>query len=88
MPVHDWKLVDAGIFHVEPEHPLGMAAYCSSIRPVAYFEPFAIGSTLIDMPMFLTPDRYVNVPLERTYMEAWQGVPRRWRQVIDPSGLP
>lgn len=72
---------------VDPEHPLGMAAYCSHLRPVAYFEPFAIGNSLMDMPIFLTPDRYVNVPLERTYMEAWQGVPRRWRQVIDPSGL-
>ncbi len=46
------------------------------MRPVAYFEPFAVGSTLIDMPIFLTEDRFINVPLERTYMEAWQGVPR------------
>lgn len=68
---------------VEPENPLGMAAYVSAMRPVAYFEPFAVGSTLIDMPIFLTEDRYINVPLERTYMEAWQGVPRRWREVID-----
>ena len=72
---------------VDSEYPLGMVAYCSGLRPVAYFEPFATGNALIDMPIFLTPDRYVNVPLERTYMEAWQGVPRRWRQVIDPSGV-
>ncbi len=53
------------------------------MRPVAYFEPFAVASVLIDMPIFLTPDRYINVPLERTYMDAWQGVPKRWRQVIE-----
>lgn len=55
----------------EPENPLGMAAYVSAMRPVAYFEPFAVGSTLIDMSIFLTQDRYINVTLERTYMEAW-----------------
>ncbi len=68
---------------VEPENPLGMAAYVSAMRPVAYFEPFAVGSTLIDMPIFLTQDHYINVPLERTYMEAWQGRTTRWREVID-----
>lgn len=72
---------------VEPENPLGMAAYVSAMRPVAYFEPFAVGSTLIDMPIFLSQDRYINVPLERTYMEAWQGVPRRWREVVDRPKL-
>jgi len=68
---------------VDPKSPLVMSAYCSSLRPVAYFEPFAVGEKLIDMPIFLTPDRYINVPLETTYCEAWQGVPRRWRQVIE-----
>ena len=68
---------------VDAVNPLGMSAYVSAMRPVAYFEPFAVGSTLIDMPIFLTQDRYINVPLEQTYTEAWQGVPRRWREVID-----
>ena len=68
---------------VDQQAPLGMAAYCSSHRPVAYFEPFAVGDALIDMPIFLTHDRYINVPLESSYNEAWQGVPRRWRQVIE-----
>ncbi len=68
---------------VDEQHPLGMAAYRSSLRPTAYFEPFCVGDVLIDMPIFLTPDRYINLPLEATYNEAWRGVPRRWRQVIE-----
>lgn len=68
---------------VDQKTPLGMVAYCSSHRPVAYFEPFAVGDALIDMPIFLTTDRYINVPLESSYNEAWQGVPSRWRQVIE-----
>ncbi len=70
---------------VDKQHPLGMAAYRASMRPTAYFEPLCVGDILIDMPVFLTPDRYVNMPLEATYNEAWRGVPRRWREVVEVS---
>jgi hypothetical protein len=35
------------------------------------------------MPLFLTPERYVNVPLEETYLGAYEGVPQRWKRVIE-----
>ena len=63
--------------------PLSLVAYRSDLGPTAYFEPTAVGRRLIDMPVFLTPDNYVNVPLEATYQEAWRGVPRRWKSVIE-----
>lgn len=68
---------------VSPEQPLGLAAYRSDLVPTAYFHPTSVGESLIDMPIFLTPDLYVNVPLEATYEMAWKSVPRRWRDVID-----
>lgn len=64
------------------QRPLGMAAYHSTYVPKAYFQPFAVGDRLIDMPVFLTKDHYVNLPVEATYQEAWNGVPKRWREVI------
>ncbi len=69
---------------VTAEYPLGLSAYRSDLSPTAYFEPTAVGNTLIDMPAFLTPDVYVNVPLEVTYEHAWKGVPKRWKEVIAP----
>lgn len=63
--------------------PLSLAAYRADTSPTAYFEPIAVGDTLPDMPLFLTPDRYVNVPLESTYQTAWRGVPNRWKQVLE-----
>ena len=48
----------------------------------AYVEPFAVGKPLADRPLFLTPEWYVNVPLEATDQSAWRGVPRRWRDVL------
>jgi hypothetical protein len=71
-----------GVTH---EQPLGMAAYRCDLAPTAYFEPLAVGDVLIDMPVFLTPDLYVNVPLEATYLDAWRGVPDRWKRVIEAS---
>jgi hypothetical protein len=35
------------------------------------------------MPLFLTPEIYVNVPLEETYMSAFEALPRKWKRVIE-----
>ena len=67
---------------VTSEQPLSLAAYRADTCPTAYFEPIATGDALPEMPLFLTPDRYVNVPLETTYQTAWRGVPQRWKRVI------
>jgi hypothetical protein len=31
---------------------------------------------------FIDQDRYVNVPFEATYLEAWKGMPSFWRNVV------
>jgi len=36
----------------------------------AYIEPIAVGDPLLEMPLFLDPWSYVNVPLEPTYRAA------------------
>jgi hypothetical protein len=35
------------------------------------------------MALFLRPDRYVDVPLEATYQEAYTGMPSFWRDVLE-----
>jgi hypothetical protein len=45
-------------------------------------EPTAVGSPVIDMPLFLDDEHYVPVPLEATYQAAWHGVPERWKAVL------
>ena len=71
-----------------PEEPLWLAAYRAAASPVAYLEPTAVAQTLVDMPLFLTDEHYINVPLEQTYMAAWKGVPDRWKRVLEPPPLP
>jgi hypothetical protein len=60
-----------------------LAAYEGGHAPKAYVEPIALNAELPDMPLFLDEGYYINVPLEETYMEAWSGVPQRWRSVIE-----
>lgn len=52
---------------------------------MSYVEPVAVGDLLIDMPLFLAPGWYVNVPLEQTYQAAYRGVPRRFREVLETT---
>jgi hypothetical protein len=51
-----------------------------------YIEHLAVGSPLPEMPLFLRPDRYVNVPLEPTYQAAYRGTPAVWREVLESGG--
>jgi hypothetical protein len=63
--------------------PLTLVAYSCGSPKRAYLEPTAVGRELIEMPLFLEPDFYVNVPLEPTYQAAYRGVPRKWRDVLE-----
>ncbi len=47
-----------------------------------------MGKALKDMPLFLTAERYVNVPLEATYQSAYRGMPRLWREVLEREEPP
>lgn len=71
---------------VSSEEPLGLSSYRVDDVPRAYFQPLAVGQPLPDMPVFLTPRHYVNVPLESSYAESYRGVPERWRRVIEGRG--
>lgn len=75
---------------IEPEHPfvpaadspLTLVSYSAGPVRRAYIEPTAIGRSLTAMPLFLGPDRYVEAPLEESYLAAFDGVPRIWRESL------
>jgi hypothetical protein len=78
-----WSGLSDEPFALPPGEPLTLVAYSAGQRKKAYIEPTAVGRVLIDMPLFLTPERYVNVPLEATYASAYRGVPRKWKAVLE-----
>jgi len=78
-----WTALTGEEQHLPADKPLTLAAYAADAVKRAYVEPFAVGDVLIDMPLFLTPDAYVNVPLEATYAAAYRGVPRFYRDMLE-----
>jgi hypothetical protein len=73
----------AGQDYVRPvDKLLTLAAYESGAGLRAFVEPAPGGDLLIDMPLYLEPGQYVVVPLEETYQNAFDDVPRRWRMVL------
>jgi hypothetical protein len=81
-----WEYINDEVWQAPGELPLTLASYCAKSPIAAYVEPLCAGRTLPDMPLFLTPEHYINVPLECTYLAAWRGLPERWRRVIEANG--
>jgi hypothetical protein len=78
-----WQSAAGDSFAPPADQPLTLASYIGGPIPEAYVEPTAVGTPLIDMPLFLTPRTYVPVPLETTYQSAWEAVPSVWRRAIE-----
>jgi hypothetical protein len=65
------------------DEPLTLASYVAGSRVEAYIEHMAVGASLPPIPLFITPERYVNVPLDATYTQAYAGMPSVWRDVLE-----
>jgi hypothetical protein len=80
---------DCGADYVLPaDKPLTCVAYVGGPSAEAFIELVAVGDALPEMPLFLTPDVYVAVPLDATYQAAWEGMPAYWRDVLTAEPTP
>ena len=80
-----WDYIAGKSYSAPIDKPFTVAAYESDAAFRAYVEPVAVGDSLPDMPLFLRPGHYVNIPLEATYQATWRVFPQRWKDVIDPG---
>lgn len=69
-------------YAIPNDKPLTCVAYIGGPGAEAFIELVAVGDMLPEMPLFLTPEVYVSVPLEPTYQAAWEGMPGYWRDVL------
>lgn len=69
-------------FDLPADNRLTLASYAAGRYPEAFVEPVAVGSRLPDMPLFLSSEVYVPVPLETTYQSAWETVPAYWQGIL------
>jgi hypothetical protein len=70
-------------YSMPADKPATLASYSAGPPVDIYVEHVAIGAPLPEMPLFLDPDHYVNVPLEPTYQAAYDGMPAFWRGVLE-----
>ncbi|MGE3819967.1 MAG: DUF4058 family protein [Isosphaeraceae bacterium] len=77
-----WEEAASQDFNPPEGKPLTLVSYEADLAWRAYVEPLAVGDPLPDMPLFLKPQWYVDVPLEQTYQNAFDAVPLRWRNVV------
>jgi hypothetical protein len=74
---------------IPPDRALGFVSYAVDLfEVVAYREQRAVGEELPEMPLFLTSDQYINLPLAPCYQQTVEGMPPFWREVLegrDPS---
>ena len=67
----------------DPTKPLTCAAYIGSPGAEAFVETFAVRGTLPDIPVFVTEREYVELPLEATYLAAFEDVPGAVRELLE-----
>ena len=77
-----WGGESDGDFSLPGDRPLTCVSYVGYPGMAVYLEPTAVGDPLPDMPLFLTPRIYVPLPLEATYMGAWEAVPGFLRETL------
>jgi hypothetical protein len=70
-------------YDLPDDDPLTLASYVAADPVDIYLEHPTVGASLREMPLFLRPDRYINVPLETTYQEAYRSMPAFWRDVLE-----
>ena len=64
------------------ELPLTAAAYVGGAVVDAFVAHFVVGQAIPQMPLFLTREHYIHVPLEPSYMAAWDDVPPQYQEVL------
>jgi hypothetical protein len=79
-----WDRIRDEEYELPPGKPLTLAAYSAGRLLTGYVENVGVGDPLPDMPVFLTPDRYVPCPLEATYQASWEVFPNVLRGPLEP----
>jgi Protein of unknown function (DUF4058) len=69
-------------FTLPVDKPLTLASYIGGPIPEAFIQPTAVGGAAAEMPLFLTSEAYVPLPLEATYQSAWEAVPAFYREIL------
>jgi hypothetical protein len=82
--IHRAVLNEIGTQDYELTDPqqLTAAAYIGGPVVEAFVGHFAVAAPIPQMPLFLTREHYIRVPLEATYLAAWDDVPAQYQKIL------
>lgn len=83
-----WDEIVEEDFAFPPGKDRILASYKTGNERVAYVEAVAVGDPLPVLPLFLTEDLHVNVPLESTYQTTWKASPDDFRLAVETGVMP
>jgi hypothetical protein len=78
-----WREITDEPFQLPTDRPLTIASYQTSPIKTAWVEPLAAGQLLPTMPLFLRDQYYVNLPLEDSYQQTWDVLPKELKRMIE-----
>lgn len=78
-----WESLTGETFELASPQSRTIVSYCAALPPTAYVELPNVGDDLPEMPLFLSADEYVRVPLEETYQAAWTSMPSHLRHALE-----
>lgn len=83
-----WPKLGGKPYTAPANRPLTFATYevadeDAGLGPRCYVEPSVVGEPLPEMPLFLSRDRYVSVPLEPSYTVALEGMSPQCRAMLE-----
>ncbi len=79
-----WDELGGRPFEPPADKPLTVVAYRAVPPKTAYVEPVAVGDELPALPIFLTEDDDIPVPLEATYRASWAAYPADLKGLLEP----
>ena len=85
-----WDEIGTEPFRLPPGKDRTLVSYEVGDERVAYIETLTVGDALPDMPLFLSAELnlHVPVPLEATYEATWAVTPEPFRVAVETGELP
>lgn len=80
-----WSELGDDTYCTPPGKNLTAVAYVAAQAPRAFVEPLAVGSRLIPMPLFLSEEVYVEVPLGEAYDAAFLGTASHLQRELEKT---
>ncbi|MBX3397581.1 MAG: DUF4058 family protein [Gemmataceae bacterium] len=85
LPSAIWRRFERRSFVPPPERPVSFGSFVGRDPPAAFFDYRAFGENLPPIPLFLTDDDYLELPLESTYQTTFENSPPYLREQLAPT---